>query len=57
MEDYIGTILIIVGVYIFTKITKKIVKIVISLLIIFGIAMTLYGEQITAFIMKLLQKG
>lgn len=57
MEDYIGTILIIVGVYIFAKITKKIVKIVISLLIIFGIAMTLYGEQITAFIMQLLQKG
>lgn len=57
MEDYIGTILIIVGVYIFAKITKKIVKIAISLLIIFGITMTLYGEQITAFIMQLLQKG
>lgn len=50
----LGMIITVFAIFFAIKIAKKILKIVFSLLSLFGIAMYLYGDQIIAWIQTLI---
>lgn len=54
----LGMIITVLAVFLILKIARKIMKIIFSIIALIGIAMSLYGDQIVAWLMTLLsQKG
>lgn len=54
----LGMIITVLAVFLILKIARKIMKVIFSIIALIGIAMSLYGDQIVAWLMTLLsQKG
>ena len=54
----LGMIITVLAVFLILKIARKIMKVIFSIIALIGIAMSLYGDQIVAWLMTLIsQKG